>query len=268
MTQSPTSMGAPGSDGRPAYQRATFTLIELLVVIAVITILAALLLPVLTQAREKGRRVVCMSNLRQWGIALGNYVGDYDGVLPKAMRWGNGYYPSTMHYHAQTAQPGEITYALLNLYLDNFFDNLGDAAKTSASVFFCPSADPSAWAKIIAYRNPSPYSDMPYAYYAGLGNSGLAAWAPSWRDLTDQRLEPDRLLVTDVIYYWAPTREYNYNHGRRGWSLNYDYSSVGARPDLYDHGPPDITGLNELYGDGHVEWRPRDKLVMSRTCDC
>lgn len=59
-------------------QRKGFTLIELLVVIAVVAILAAILFPVFSQAREAARRTNCASNLRQISLAAHMYAGDHD----------------------------------------------------------------------------------------------------------------------------------------------------------------------------------------------
>ena len=59
-----------------------FTLIELLVVIAIIAILAAILFPVFAQAREKARQTACISNQKQIGLGLTQYVQDYDEAFP------------------------------------------------------------------------------------------------------------------------------------------------------------------------------------------
>jgi prepilin-type N-terminal cleavage/methylation domain-containing protein/prepilin-type processing-associated H-X9-DG protein len=62
-----------------------FTLIELLVVVAIIGIIAAILFPVLSRARENGRRASCQSNLKQIALGLRMYAGDYDAHFPKAL---------------------------------------------------------------------------------------------------------------------------------------------------------------------------------------
>ena len=67
--------------------RQAFTLIELLVVIAIIAILAAILFPVYAQMKEKARRVACLSNLKQLGLAIVTYTDDSDQRLPACRGW-------------------------------------------------------------------------------------------------------------------------------------------------------------------------------------
>jgi prepilin-type N-terminal cleavage/methylation domain-containing protein/prepilin-type processing-associated H-X9-DG protein len=66
----------------PLAIRTAFTLIELLVVIAIIGVLAGMLLPVMSKAKEAGRGTVCLSNLRQLGLGLQLYVQDHNNRLP------------------------------------------------------------------------------------------------------------------------------------------------------------------------------------------
>lgn len=74
-----------------------FTLIELLIVIAIISVLAAILFPVFSRARENARRASCMSNLKQVGLGFIMYTQDYDEHMPpysQALGSGNYTYPN------------------------------------------------------------------------------------------------------------------------------------------------------------------------------
>ena len=94
----PAALSSPGNAGAGANRLSmrsrrlpwpisrrlpAFTLIELLVVIAVIAILAGLLFPVFAQARAKARAATCVSNPRQIGMAIQQYVQDWDGGMPE-----------------------------------------------------------------------------------------------------------------------------------------------------------------------------------------
>jgi len=78
LFQKPLIQSGRSLTGRPL---RAFTLIELLVVIAIIAILAALLLPALAKAKERGKRTLCLSNVKQMGLGSQMYANDFHGDL-------------------------------------------------------------------------------------------------------------------------------------------------------------------------------------------
>lgn len=125
-----------------------FTLIELLVVIAIIAILAAILFPVFTRARESAKRTACLSNLKQLGVAMMMYAQD-----------NNDHYPPTNIYNWPFGDWNDDRPALGPRLLEPYIKN--------SKIFFCPS---NAYFSTTLFWGPGKPYFIGYCYWANYKN--------------------------------------------------------------------------------------------------
>ena len=160
-------------------RREGFTLIELLVVIAIIAILAAILFPVFSRAREKARSAACQSNLKQIALAMKMYVSDWDERYPGWRLYWDTYDGPTYHKEMCTRA---IFESLLQPYLKNI------------QIADCPS-DPKPGPEL--YNNR--YYSYEYKMWLGARNDGYG--------ITDAEITlPAQLTMFHETYCWHRDR--------------------------------------------------------------
>ena len=248
-----------------------FTLIELLVVIAIIAILAALLLPALASAKEKAKRTLCLSNLKQWGLAQTMYVDDNNqtytdtkisGTLPNGQTtpgaapgynednptWNdlfNFYYqrPSQGNSAWFNALPPYVASKPLSYFASQNgtvgIDNFYLALTTGNTIFKCASAilDPTI--------TSNPYNRPPFEY----GMNSKALW-----DSTAPSLKTS--LITT-----SPSRFVMFSEGR---TITTETPFYGAASKAGDVCKPQVyttaftsrhsAGASINFADGHSAW--------------
>jgi len=211
-----------------------FTLVELLVVIAIIALLAGLLLPTLGNARERGKRIVCVGNLRSLGVLAQLYASDYADQFPgpwintpgdlAIMKWGyiwqNEGFPSFLSHYVDTQN--------LHRFL------------------FCPSARYDVYGILTKDQAMAePYYEAGYIYTVAM-HPGYW-WSPPFVPANQHyqltaNVTAGMPLFADMLF-------------REGEGMS-NHNSAHLQPGGL------LDGINAVYCDGHAKWIPRARFYF------
>ena len=231
-----------------------FTLIELLVVIAIIAILAAILFPVFARARENARRTSCLSNQKQIGLGVMQYVQDYDEFYPKQT---NSFCP------ASDAETYASPFQSIQPYLK------------STQIYFCPSGNGKSSRTTVRRPGCTGTTDTVDALSVpALGNYGLNEnlITPSARPVQGNAEVPPVHMATissrSAEFAMIADSSYNIFSGLGTATATYGLNRVinANHPTangvtVTEEWSRHLGGSTILFADGHAKWSSQDRLA-------
>ncbi len=230
-------------------RRRGFTLIELLVVIAIIAILAAILFPIFSMSKERGRQVKCLNNLKQLTTAFQEYLDDHDGLTPRVApycTWPNANAPNWCGTL--------VTFAATDVRKGSFWI-LGYVR--SEGIFICPTdVGREATGLNMSQTTLAERKAYPLSYSLSQEMNQRRAGSNYYLPIQFEAATAGK--ATKVLLFEHESRirttyAQGINDGLNLWCNNLD------KPDKVHY-----DGTTVSYADGHAKWQSFDELERQK----